>query len=176
MAVLLLIATSWGVVKLISPAPPRSLVMSTGAVDGAYHAFGLKYQALLKANGISLELKPSTGSIENLARLNAGEASVAFVQGGLGPMATQDQEAAEASPLRSLGTIGFEPVWIFSHSLNLSGGLQALKGKKVAVGLAGSGNFKVALELLTAYALVDKDGEPLGGTELVPEGLSLIHI
>jgi len=67
-------------VKLISPAPPRSLVMSTGAVDGAYQAFGLKYQALLKANGIALELKPSTGSIENLGRLNTKEATLAHQQ------------------------------------------------------------------------------------------------
>jgi TRAP-type uncharacterized transport system substrate-binding protein len=161
--VVLLVAGSWGLMKVISPSPPRSLSMGTGAADGAYHLFGLKYQAALKANGIALDLKTSTGSIENLARLNANEVSVAFVQGGLGP-------AAEDVPLRSLGTVAFEPVWIFSHTLDLTDGLTALRDASVAVGVAGSGNHKVALELLTAYGLVDAQGAPQANTQLVTEG------
>lgn len=168
--VALVFAASWSIIKVISPAPPRSLTMSTGAVDGAYHQFGLKYQAILKANGIALELMPSTGSIQNLARLNAGEAAVGFVQGGLGGIVLDPEEEAEKTPLRSLGTVGFEPVWIFSHSLDLTEGLQTLRGKKIAVGVAGSGNYKVALELLGAYGLTDGQGQPLAGTQLITEG------
>ncbi|HPW83731.1 MAG TPA: TAXI family TRAP transporter solute-binding subunit [Rhodoferax sp.] len=169
-SVALLVTASWSIIKVISPAPPRALAMSTGALDGAYHQFGLKYQALLKTNGIALELKPSTGSIENLARLNTGEVSVSFVQGGLGGILLDPEEEAENTPLRSLGTIGFEPVWIFSHKVDLSGGLQPLLGRKIAVGVAGSGNHKVAMELLGAYGLVDAQGQPRAGTELVFEG------
>jgi len=169
-SVVLILVASWSVIKVISPAPPRTLVMSTGAVDGAYHQFGLKYQALLKANGIALELQPSSGSIQNLARLNTGEASVSFVQGGLGGIVLDPEEEAEKTPLRSLGTVGFEPVWIFSHTLDLSAGLQPLRGKKIAMGIAGSGNYKVALELLTAYGLTDAQGQPVAGTELITEG------
>jgi TRAP transporter TAXI family solute receptor len=171
--VVLLVAGSWGLMKVISPSPPRSLNMGTGAADGAYRLFGLKYQAALKANGIVLNLKTSTGSIENLARLNADEVSVAFVQGGLGPTATignDGEDAAEALPLRSLGTVAFEPVWIFSHTLDLTNGLTALRGKSIAVGVAGSGNHKVALELLTAYGLVDAQGAPQANTQLVAQG------
>lgn len=169
-ALVLLVAASWGIVKVFSPAPPRTLTMTTGAVDGAYHQFGLKYQAFLKANGVALELKPSTGSIENLARLNGGEVATGFVQGGLGGIVLDPEEEAEKTPLRSLGTIGYEPVWIFTHTLNLEGGLKPLIGKKVAVGLAGSGNHKVAMELLAAYGVVDTGGKPAGATELVTEG------
>ena len=50
-SVALLVTASWSIIKVISPAPPRALAMSTGALDGAYHQFGLKYQALLKTNG-----------------------------------------------------------------------------------------------------------------------------
>lgn len=46
--------------------------MTTGTVDGASHQFALKYQTYLQANGVTLELKPSTGSVQNLDRLNAG--------------------------------------------------------------------------------------------------------
>jgi TRAP transporter TAXI family solute receptor len=171
----------WLMAKKMSPTPPKSLLMSTGSDDGAYHQFGLKYQALLKQHGISLILQTSSGSVENLARLNAGKVDVAFVQGGLGPMASaahtrasnleaQDEHEAQATPLRSLATIAHEPVWIFSRELNLSAGLGSLKGRRVAVGVAGSGNQAVALELLGSYGLLGARLEPLEGTELLTVG------
>lgn len=169
LAVLIAVLT-WGVLHFVSPTPPRTLTMSTGAADGAYHQFGLKYQRILKANGINLVLQPSSGAVENLQRLNNGSTSVAFVQGGLGPLTRGRRKEAEDTPLRSLATIGFEPVWIFSHTLDLSGGLNALTGRRVAVGVAGSGNYKVAVDLLKAYGVIDPQSRPVGGTTLVSEG------
>jgi hypothetical protein len=96
--------------------------------------------------------------------------SVSFVQGGLGGIVLDPEEESEKTPLRSLGTVGYEPVWIFSHTLDLSPGLQGLAGKKVAVGLAGSGNYKVAMELLASYGMVGQKNEPLHGIQLLPEG------
>jgi TRAP-type uncharacterized transport system substrate-binding protein len=166
-----LLAGAWAVLKVVSPTPPRTIHMSTGVADGAYHQFGLKYQAALKANGITLVLQPSTGSVENLQRLNNADVEVGFVQGGLGKLALEpNADDVEEAPLRSLATIGYEPVWIFSHTLDLTQGLGALRGKKIAVGVAGSGNYKVALELLTTYGLVDAQGKPVGNTQLVTEG------
>jgi TRAP-type uncharacterized transport system substrate-binding protein len=166
----LIAALILGVLHFVSPAPPLTLTMSTGAADGAYHQFGLEYQRILKANGITLVLQPSSGAVENLQRLNDGKTSVAFVQGGLGPLTRGRQNEADNTPLRSLATIGFEPVWIFSHTLDLSGGLGALAGKRVAVGVAGSGNYKVAMDLLKAYGVIDAQGRPAGTTTLVSEG------
>ncbi|MCV2368842.1 hypothetical protein LNV07_12190 [Paucibacter oligotrophus] len=170
----------WLMAKKISPTPPRSMVMTTGSADGAYHQFGLKYQALLKQHGIGLTLRTSTGSVENLERLNDGSADVGFVQGGLGPLAAShkptgnfealEEDAEQATSLRSLATTGHEPVWIFSREPRLSGGLGALKGRRVAVGVAGSGNQKIALELLASYGLLNARLEPLGDTELLTVG------
>ncbi|MDR3452344.1 MAG: TAXI family TRAP transporter solute-binding subunit [Rhodoferax sp.] len=169
LAVLIAVLT-WGVLHFVSPAPPRTLTMSTGAADGAYHQFGLKYQRILKASGINLVLQPSSGAVENLQRLNDDTTAVAFVQGGLGPLTRGLQKQAEDTPLRSLATIGFEPVWIFSHTLDLSGGLNALTGKRVAVGVAGSGNYQVAMDLLKAYGVVDAQGQPAAHTTLISDG------
>jgi hypothetical protein len=74
----------WLVARYVSPAPPRMLLMSTGVADGAYHRFGLRYQEVLRPNGITLKLMPSSGGMENIQRLNDGTVSVAFVQGGTG--------------------------------------------------------------------------------------------
>lgn len=167
---LALFFAAWSVLKVISPAPPRSISMSTGVADGAYHQFGLKYQAFLKANGITLELKPSSGSVENLQRLKDGNVSVGFVQGGLAAPSSEAEVESPYSGLRALAATGVEPVWIFSHTLDLSQGLAGLRGKKVAVGVAGSGNQKVATQLLDTYGLLDTNGLPVDGTTLVSEG------
>jgi TRAP-type uncharacterized transport system substrate-binding protein len=163
-----LAALLWLASRSISPAPPRRIDMTTGAIDGASHQFALKYQALLKRNGVMLNLLPSVGSVQNLERLNAGTPA-GFVQGGLG-LLTLDAETLQAeTPLRSLGVVGYEPVWIFASSREsaraLGKGLGTLAGKKVAIGANGSGTRKVALELLQGYGVTPANAtlSPDGG-------------
>ena len=146
----------WLVARYISPSPPKQVDMTTGAVDGASHQFALKYQSYLKANGVELRLLPSSGSVQNLQRLNGGT-PIGFVQGGLGPLMLDPTGSGDEPPLQSLGVVGYEPVWMFTVSSDLAqtlkGGLGGLSGKKVAAGLEGSGTRKVALELLQSYGV-----------------------
>lgn len=171
---LLVVTITWAIVRYLSPTPPRTLTLSTGTADGAYHQFGLKYQAILKESGVTLVLQPSSGSVENLRRLNDGSASVGFVQGGLGLLALDPLKDASDTPLRSLATVAFEPVWVFTRKLDLSKGLGALAGKRIAVGAADSGNYKVATGLLSTYGALDANGVPVntpsGATQLILQG------
>ena len=156
---LALVLAAWLISRFITPAPPRTISMTSGALDGAAHQFGLKYQSFLKANGVTLELQTSNGSVQNLERLNAGT-PVGFVQGGLGVLTLDPSNTLEETPLHSLAVIGYEPLWIFTHSpelaKQLSQGLGAIAGKKIAIGGQGSGTRKVALELLQLYGIDDK--------------------
>jgi TRAP-type uncharacterized transport system substrate-binding protein len=146
----------WLLTRYISPSPPGSIDMTTGAVDGASHQFALRYQSYLKANGVTLNLQPSSGSVQNLERLNAS-VPVGFVQGGLGILSIDPQKSDEDTPLRSLGVVGFEPVWMFAATkelaASLSTGLQGLKNKKISIGAEGSGTRRVATELLQSYGI-----------------------
>src|SRR5512137_1524354 len=93
--------------------PPRTVVMTTGPEGSAYREFGEKYRAALARDGIRLELEPSVGNIENLARLNDASSgvSVGFVAGGL--------TTEKASPgIESLGTISYDPIWIFCRGIS----------------------------------------------------------
>ncbi len=149
----------WGITRYLSPSPPRSVSMTTGAPDGAYHAFGEKYKSYLQGHGIELILQPSAGSVQNLERLQSG-ANAGFVQGGLGFLSLDPDQDAQKTPLRSLSVIGFEPLWIFvpaAQAKSLSQGLKALQGKRVALGAEGSGTRKVALDLLTTYGLSERN-------------------
>lgn len=170
--------------RSVLPAPPRKIEMTTGAVDGAAHQFALRYQAYLKANGVTLDLKPSTGAVQNLERLNAGT-PVGFVQGGLGILTLDPQETDSDTDLRSLGVIGYEPVWMFASpalAKTLAKGLVPLAGKKIAIGAEGSGTRKVSLELLQAYginatnATLSTDGGMAAANALLAKNLDALFI
>lgn len=173
LALAALAALLWLASRSISPAPPSRIDMTTGAVDGASHQFALKYQALLKRNGVTLNLLPSAGSVQNIERLNAGTPA-GFVQGGLGLLSLDADTLQAETPLRSLGVVGYEPVWIFASSREsaraLGKGLGALAGKKVAIGAEGSGTRKVALELLQGYGVT-----PANATLSPDGGLTAAH-
>jgi TRAP-type uncharacterized transport system substrate-binding protein len=135
------------------PAPPKVVVMSTGPQDGAYHAFAQQYRAILARSGIDLVLKPSSGAAENLARLRAGTALVALIQGGL-------VKPDEAPEIESLGGMFFEPLWVFHRLPGKPEQLVELSGKRIAVGAPGSGTRSLVQELL------DLNRRP--GVEVIP--------
>ena len=132
----------------VRPAPPRRFVMATGARDGAYHEFGLRYQKLLARQGIQLDIRPTAGAIENVRLLKdpASGVDVAFVQGGV--LAAEDTDQ-----LLSLGTLYLEPIWIFSRGELKGQDIAGLAGQRVAVGPDGSGTRVVADLLLNANGI-----------------------
>jgi len=146
--ILVILAAFWVASRYIRPAPPDSFVMSTGAPGGAYHLFAERYREILARDGVTIELEPSAGSMENLARLrdpNSG-IDVALVQGGI---------AGKEPPtgLNSLGSLYYEPVWIFYRGAADLTLLNQLKGKRLAVGAEGSGTKALTLQLLRAVGL-----------------------
>ncbi|HEX4389606.1 MAG TPA: TAXI family TRAP transporter solute-binding subunit [Steroidobacteraceae bacterium] len=116
--------------------------MSTGAPGSDYETLGQRYRAILKRSGIDLQLRPSAGAVENLERLNDPRSGVAiaFVQGGL-------TSEARSPALESLGAMFFQPLWFFSR-LPPDARLDALRGKRLAVGPEGSGTRVLSLQLL----------------------------
>ena len=149
-SLLLVIAAFWLAAQFIKPAPPDQLIISTGGEGGAYQRFAAKYKDVLERYGITLVEKPSAGSVENLERLRNPEFEVdaAFIQGGTARPGEDDE-------LVSLGDFYHEPLWIFYREAAVHGGdkLLDLKGRRVAVGGAGSGTQHLAMELLAANGI-----------------------
>ena len=160
-SLLLIVGAFWLAAQFIKPAPPDQLIVSTGGESGAYQRFAANYKDVLARYGIVLVAKPSAGSPENLERLRNPEFEVdaAFIQGGAA-------RPGEEDALVSLGDIYYEPLWIFYREAALRGGDKVLdlKGKRVAVGGAGSGTHHLAMELLAANGLDAKN------TKLVEAG------
>src|SRR3954470_5288518 len=129
---------------LLKPTPPHHAVIGVGS-QGAYKDFAQKYALELKRYGINLEIKPSSGSCENLRLLKNPKEHVdfGFILGGSCDTARQVDEEKGDLPLVSLGTLFFEPVWIFyrtdkAKTLNKEAvltSLAQLRGWKVNVGV-----------------------------------------
>ena len=141
--------------QFIEPAPPDRVVMATGESGGAYHAFAKRYAAFLAHEGIELELRESAGSIENLALLRSGEVALAFVQGGV------DDLPDDPVGLESLGSVYYEPLWLFHRGDLRLRQLRELDGYRLAIGPEGSGTRALVTRLLRENG-VTEDSEWLG--------------
>jgi uncharacterized protein len=142
----LVIAYGW---KFIKPGPPKEITISAGAEGGAYFEYAKKYAAVLEKNGVKATILSSTGSIQNIERLRIAEgeknsADVAFIQGGL-----VDENTKEG--LLSLGSLYYEPLWVFYRTSKFPqpiDHLPKLKGSVINIGVENSGTRKLALQLL----------------------------
>jgi TRAP-type uncharacterized transport system substrate-binding protein len=127
--------------------PPRTIVMATGAEGGANYELGIRYREILAREGVELQLQPTTGSLENLRRLRDSKSgvSVGFTQGGT----TTKKESPE---LESLGTIFYEPLWLFRRA-EIGEGAQGLRGRRLSIGPEGSGGRALALQIISRTKL-----------------------
>lgn len=171
-ALLIVIAGFVLAFQFVEPAPPDHVVMATGSPSGAYHRFGEDYARRFRAEGVDLGLQNTAGSTENLALLADADSgvSVAFMQGGIGsPSAYPD--------LVSLGSVYYEPIWVFVRGIREPRRLTQLTGQHVAVGGEGSGTRSVALKLLSENGITAQNTSfnDLGGTEAA-EALRAGHV
>lgn len=151
---LLIIAGFITAYQFVGPAPTKNIVIATGGQSGAYYGFGMQYAAQFSKDGVDLTVLESTGSIDNLAQLMEDGRNVhaALIQGGIG-------KPEDFPNLESLGSLYYEPLWLFHHkALNLET-LGDLKGKRIAIGSQGSGTYALAAKLLARCGVTGENSE-----------------
>ena len=137
--------------RFLEPPPPRRVVITTGGESGAYFAYANRYAKAFSHHGITLEVRPSRGSVENLARLSdpASGVTIGLVQSGIG-------EAARYPDLESLASVAHEPIWVFHKPRPGAAPVTSLGffgGKSIAIGPDGSGTRAAALKLFEAHQI-----------------------
>ena len=153
-SVVILLALLFSILWVLVPPPPRSIEMATGFSTGLYQKFGERLQGELEQEGVSLKLRTTGGTGDNLALLNDPNSGVDFamVQGGVADLSKYPK-------LVSIAGVFYEPVWVWyrqasfkneAGSLSL---LSQLKGKRVSIGNEGSGTLSLASQLIKASGL-----------------------
>jgi len=149
-------------IKAMRFAPPTHIRFISGPEGSGYRSLAEKYQTILRRYGVTVEVLPSRGALENLEKLadRSVKVDVGFVQGGLA-------EGKNTERLVSLGSVFAQPLMVYCRSTEPVELLSALRGKRLAIGPEGSGARVLALKILKANEL---DGPPtvlldLGGQE-----------
>jgi len=121
--------------QFVDPAAP-SLPFSAGQKSGAYYTYAERYRDYLKQFGISVRLLESAGSVENVRRLKSDRADIVFAHSGI--------VSGDNKQLQSLGSMYYEPLWVFVRrglDVHL---LRDLKGRRIAIGTQA-----LSMQLLT---------------------------
>jgi TRAP-type uncharacterized transport system substrate-binding protein len=138
-------------IVMLRNVPPDKIVIATGGQGGAYYKFGNRYREELARAGVKVEVRETKGSPDNLALLRDPKSgvSVALIQGG-----TVSED--DGKDLETLGTVFYEPLWLFGKRGVTGKGLGGLRGKTVAVGPDASGTQKLVLSLLQRHGIDGK--------------------
>ncbi len=136
------------VVWVVRSAPPRTIVLTSGPDGSSFQRWAVAYQKALAANGVTLEIHPSAGSEDNLRRLQApgSHVDIGFISGG-------PAKEGDLRGLVSLGSIAYQPLWVFYRNAAPITRLSELAGKRIAVGAPGSATRLIALALLQANGI-----------------------
>jgi TRAP-type uncharacterized transport system substrate-binding protein len=148
----LMLAVFW----FFESAPPKTITITSGPPGSVFQTNAERYRAILASNHVTLKILPSEGSLENLQRLKDASfhVDVGFVQGGV-------TNAGGGVQLVSLGSISYQPLFVFYRGAGSLSILSELEGKRLAVGVVGSGTRSLALSLLQLNGI-----EPGGATQL----------
>jgi TRAP transporter TAXI family solute receptor len=135
----------WVLFRFLDPAPPRTLVMTTGPETGGYHQFGLALKERLAEEGLELQLRTSRGSVDNIEHLTDGSDAVqlGIIQSGT----EQLVERRQRDRLEGLATLYHEPLWLFQRTDTGIRRLTDLVGRRVSLGSEGSGTWAVVRSL-----------------------------
>jgi TRAP transporter TAXI family solute receptor len=154
-AALLLAALGWALAIVLKPAIQRTIVITTGADKGIYRGFADRYAPILKRDGITLDIRSSSGSVENYQRLTNPDSDyeVGFIQSGT-------TSPKETDHLETIAAVSYEPIWVFYRGDATVTTLAQLRGKRVAIGVPGSGLLHVSRVLL-GYSGITGDNTTL---------------
>ncbi len=124
-------------------APPSTIIITSGDKGSLFERNAGKYEKILARKGVKLKILPSEGSLENLKRLADPKfrVDVGFVQAGVAKGQNIDN-------LVSLGSVSYEPLYLFCRADRPVKLLSHFSGKRLAIGEEGTGTNVLALTLL----------------------------
>ena len=136
--------------SLVHPLPPRRLVMGAGIAGSGYDNFARRYARILARDGIDLEIRNTAGAVENLdllrdpaSKVQAALTTVGFAQPG------------DSDQLASLGGVFDAPIFVFYKSAERVTRFAQLRGKRLAIGTAGTSIRPLILQVLKAGGAAD---------------------
>jgi len=143
--IVVLAAAMWAAIQFIEPPPPTRMSIAAATKGSPYYVLAERYKAYLAKNGVTLDIRETGGTFDNLKMLSdpAFGVGLGFLQGGTAT-------GADAHGIKSLGRVMYEPLWIFANVNTKIERIADLAGKRVLIGPAGGGTNSLAVRMLEA--------------------------
>ncbi len=115
------------------PAPPSKITIAGSFKGGHYEALANRYKEILARSHVDVAVRATDGAVENLKLLNDEKSGIqiGFMQGGV-------SNSNLAPDLMSLGRIDHQVFWLFYRTTDTYDDVTQFKGKRIALGPAGS--------------------------------------
>jgi TRAP transporter TAXI family solute receptor len=165
LVVILIAVAVWASVHFTQPGPPRRIVLASGPETGVYHQHARRYIESLGHEGVKVEERMTGGAVDNLRLLLDPKSGVdvALLQGGVATFPAADG-------LVMLASLYYEPLWIFYRDSATLSKINQLHGKRMAIGVLGSGTRALVEQMLAANGLMMDNGLTRDNTEVVAIG------
>lgn len=164
LAIACIAGIAWAALEHYVPAPPKKITIAAGSRGGAYEFYARKYRDVLARHGVTVDIRSTEGSVENLRLLQDRRSGVVagFVQGGV-------SNSTQAPDVESLGRINYLAFFVFAQAGDTFTQLTELKGKRIAIGPASSGTNLVVTRILRTSGITAQNATlvPLGGRAAV---------
>ncbi|CAM2980793.1 TAXI family TRAP transporter solute-binding subunit [Rariglobus hedericola] len=139
------------VIWVVKSAPPRKLYITSGPEGSSFQRWAGAYKDALAKHGVTLEVLPSSGSLNNLDRMltkgpNGEIVDIGFISGGIA-------KEQKLDGLMSLGSVGYQPLWVFYRGNTTISRLSQLEGQRIAIGSTGSATRAIVQTLLQANGI-----------------------
>lgn len=141
---------------------PRAVSISAGVEDGRFEQLATALASEINRSGIGsrASVVQSSGSLENLRRLRAGEVKLALYQPGTVQFLLRE-EAAEFPEVRFMANLYSQPLHLIVRSGAGIAKAEDLRGKTVQLGTKDSGDYAVSHVLLHHLGLSESDIRPV---------------
>lgn len=144
------------------PAAQKFINIATGGTAGTYFPLGGAVADILNKNipGANASAQSTGASVANINLLQQGKVDLAFVQNDIAYYAANGVEMfkdKKVAGLKGIATLYPETIQIVALDKSGITSLDQIKGKRVAVGAAGSGTEANARQILEAYGITYKD-------------------
>lgn len=145
----------------------ESIGIVTGPKTGTYYAIAKDIAQVAGKAGVSVDVKPSEGSIDNIKRLNSSEnAALGIVQSdvlGFLSRSKSPESLRMANNLRMVFPIYNEEIHVLARNTIKS--FADLHGKRVAVGEDGSGNMLTSINLFSLMGVVPQESRKIAAAQ-----------
>jgi len=124
--------------------------MTIGPEGGTAAALGICYREILARDAVTMRLVPTAGAVASAALLRDAKSgvSISILPGGI----TNEKESPG---LVSLGTLFYEPLWLFVRD-DADAGQETLRNLRISIGPEGSGSRALAREFFAWAGIIDQ--------------------